>query len=70
MNQVERLQNQKQPTENAQHQIQNQMLVDSTKGEKSTPQMMLQLLTATQPPVQIQQVAQNQIRKGYLDIKI
>ncbi len=70
MNQVEKLQNQKQPTENTQQQIQNQVLADATKGDKSTPQMMLQLLTATQPPAQIQQVAQNQLKKGYLDIKV
>lgn len=70
MNQVEKLQNQKQPTENTQQQIQTQVLADATKGDKSTPQMMLQLLTATQPPAQIQQVAQNQLKKGYLDVKV
>ena len=70
MNQAERLQSMKEPTVNVQQQIQNQVLVDSTRGDRSTPQVMLQLLTATQPPAQIQNVAQNQIKKGYLDIKI
>ncbi len=70
MNRAEKLQSYREPAVNVQQQIQNQVLVDSTKGDRSTPQVMLQLLTATQPPAQIQNVAQNQIKKGYLDIKI
>lgn len=59
----------------AQQQIQIAMLQQVISGDAPTGNMnpqtqMLQLITAVQPLQQIQQTAQSQIQKGYLDIKI
>ncbi len=43
---------------------------ESINGSHGIQRQMLQLLANQQPLTQIQHVAQNQINKGYLDIKI
>jgi hypothetical protein len=63
-----------QTTINQQNSVQNNLqkdvLKEATNGSSSAPKQMLQLLAATQPLAQIQSTAQNQLSKGYLDIKI
>ena len=50
--------------------LQKDVLKEAVNGNSSAPKQMLQLLAATQPLAQIQSTAQNQLSKGYLDIKI
>ena len=49
----------------------NKQITDQTKGAKGAQNQVVQLLGNTPPPVlTTQQIAQNQIKKGSLDIKI
>lgn len=53
--------------------VQNELQKDifkQTIDAGSTQNQILQLLASTQPVLQIQQIAQNQIAKGYLDVKV
>ncbi|MCX7737353.1 MAG: hypothetical protein N2319_11665 [Candidatus Kapabacteria bacterium] len=53
--------------------VQNELQKDifkQTVDAGSTQNQILQLLASTQPVLQIQQVAQNQIAKGFLDVKV
>ncbi|MFP4369710.1 MAG: hypothetical protein ACLFR2_09030 [Candidatus Kapaibacterium sp.] len=70
-------QRQNQPVESkapvsVQMEIQKDILKQATTqtGSTNIQNQMLQLLASAQPLFQIQQTAQNQISKGYLDIKI
>lgn len=76
---VDRLQDQKpvqtsaspqERVENVQFELQKNILQEQMTGENSKNNIMLQLLASQQPVQQIQQTAQNQIEKGYLDVRI
>lgn len=58
------------PPVTVQNGIQKEMLKETTEGATSMQKQMLQLLASAQPLAQIQQTAQSQIQKGYLDIKV
>lgn len=53
-----------------QKEVQKEVLKDTVIGSGSTQKQMLQLLTSAQPMQQVQQTAQSQLSKGYLDIKV
>jgi hypothetical protein len=58
-----------------QQQLQIEMLQQTTKGgivgtDNNLQKQLLQMMAAATPQQQIQAVAQNQLSKGYLDIKI
>lgn len=60
---------------NPQQQMQVEMLKQATSGnavgtDNNLQKQLLQMMSATAPAQQIQSVAQNQISKGYLDIKV
>jgi hypothetical protein len=57
-------------TNNVQNELRNQMFRESTSGPSSQNKVMMQLLMSVQPQEQIQRTAQNQISKGYLDVKV
>jgi hypothetical protein len=71
---IEKIQKQEtQSGEKANTTVQNEVQKDifkQTIDAGSTQNQILQLLASTQPVLQIQQVAQNQIAKGYLDVKV
>lgn len=71
---IENIQKQEtQSGEKASTTVQNELQKDifkQTVDAGSTQNQILQLLASTQPVLQIQQVAQNQIAKGYLDVKV
>jgi hypothetical protein len=71
---IEKIQKQEtQSGEKASTTVQNEVQKDifkQTIDAGSTQNQILQLLASTQPVLQIQQVAQNQIAKGYLDVKV
>ena len=51
-----------------QNELQKDVLKDTMDG--NVQKQLLQMLANTQPPQQIRQVAQTQINKGFLDIRI
>jgi hypothetical protein len=51
-----------------QNEIKKEVLKQTIEGD--TQKELLQLLSAVQPQQQIQKTAQDQIEKGYLDIKV
>ncbi|MBE2190117.1 MAG: hypothetical protein KGZ71_10735 [Desulfobulbaceae bacterium] len=54
-----------------QHELQKEVLRESVGiGDLSIQKQLMQLLMSAQPIIQVQQTAQNQIAKGYLDIKV
>ncbi|MGB9702176.1 MAG: hypothetical protein ACPL1A_05530 [Candidatus Kapaibacteriota bacterium] len=60
---------------NPQQQMQVEMLKQATTGnvvgtDNNLQKQLLQMMAAASPVQQIQSVAQNQISKGYLDIKV
>lgn len=57
-------------TSNVQNELRNQMYRESTSGPSSQNKVMMQLLMSVQPQQQIQRTAQDQISKGYLDVKV
>ncbi len=71
---IEKIQKQEtQSGEKANITVQNEVQKDifkQTIDAGSTQNQILQLLASAQPVIQIQQVAQNQIAKGYLDVKV
>jgi|YNPMSStandDraft_2_1061718.scaffolds.fasta_scaffold09531_2 hypothetical protein len=58
------------PQNNVQMELQKQMLKEATTGASSIQNQMLQLLASAQPVQNVQQTAQKQLEKGYLDIKV
>lgn len=60
------------PQMSVQNGIQKDMLKETTTGvgANSVQKQTAQLLATSQPLAQIQQTAQSQISKGYLDIKV
>lgn len=58
------------PPTTVQNGIQKEMLKESLMGTSSMQNQMLQLLASAQPLQSIQDTAQKQIEKGYLDIKV
>lgn len=60
------------PQMSVQNGIQKEMLKETTTGTgaNSVQKQTAQLLATSQPLAQIQQTAQSQISKGYLDIKV
>ena len=50
--------------------INDQMLKESTNGNSSPNKAMMQLLMSVQPKEQINRTAQDQLSKGYLDVKV
>lgn len=50
--------------------INDQMLKESTNGNSSPNKAMMQLLMSVQPKEQINRTAQNQLSKGFLDVKV
>lgn len=58
------------PQNNVQMELQKQMLKEATMGASSIQNQMLQLLASAQPVQNVQQTAQKQLEKGYLDIKV
>ncbi|MFP4527411.1 MAG: hypothetical protein ACLFQX_02600 [Candidatus Kapaibacterium sp.] len=59
------------PPITVQNEIRKEMLRDAAgTGAGSTQRQLLQLLASAQPQQQIQQTAQSQIEKGYLDVKV
>lgn len=52
-----------------QKQLQQEMLKDSM-GTDGFQKQLLSLISSSQPTASVQQTAQNQLQKGYLDIKI
>lgn len=71
---IEKIQKQEtQSGEKANTTVQNEIQKDifkQTIDAGSTQNHILQLLASSQPIILIQQVAQNQIAKGYLDVKV
>lgn len=57
-------------TNNVQNEVRNQMMKEATAGPNSQNKVMMQLLMSVQPQQQIQRTAQDQISKGYLDVKV
>jgi hypothetical protein len=54
-----------------QHELQKEVLQEAVgKGDLSIQKQLMQLLMSAQPVIQVQQTAQNQISKGFLDIKV
>jgi len=51
-----------------QNEIQKDVLKEAMNGDMQ--KQLLQMLASAQPQAQIQQVAQNQLSKGHLDIKV
>ncbi len=51
-------------------QIQQKVLTDAMSGESSPQQQAMQLLTSAPNLNQTQQIAQQQIKQGYVDVKI
>ncbi len=58
------------PQMTVQNGIQKEMLKESLMGASSVQNQMLQLLASAQPVQSIQQTAQKQLERGYLDIKV
>ncbi len=71
---IEKIQKQQtQSGEKAATTVQNEIQKDifkQTIDAGSTQNQILQILSSAQPVLQIQQVAQNQIAKGFLDVKV
>lgn len=62
---------QQQPPVSVQNEVQKEILKQTMgQGSNSQQRQLMQLISSAQPMFQIQQTAQNQISKGYLDIKI
>lgn len=57
-------------TNNVQNELRDQMLKEATTGPSSQNKVMMQLLMSVQPQEQIQKTAQDQLSKGYLDVKV
>jgi len=55
---------------NVQQNIQVQVQKDATQGPSTPTAQNVQVLASTQAATQLQATAQQQIRNGYLDIKI
>lgn len=51
-------------------QIQQKVMTDAMQGESSPQQQAMQLLTSAPNLNQTQQIAQQQIKQGYVDVKI
>lgn len=51
-------------------QIQQKVMTDAISGESSPQQQAMQLLTSAPNLNQTQQIAQQQIKQGYVDVKI
>lgn len=57
------------PPVTVQNEIQKEVLKQTMEGD-NTQQQLLQLLAMLQPQQHIQRTAQDQLEKGYLDIKV
>jgi hypothetical protein len=69
--QTQQTQAEEKPPVTVQNEIQKEVLKDAVgAGPESTQKQLLALLANTQPQESIQQTAQNQIKKGYLDIRV
>ncbi len=53
-----------------QNEIQKEVFQQATVGENSLQKQLLQLLSSLPNPQQVQRNAQDQIREGFLDVKI
>ncbi|MCO5252413.1 MAG: hypothetical protein M9949_13480 [Candidatus Kapabacteria bacterium] len=54
-----------------QNELQREVLREAVGiGDLSIQKQLMQLLMSAQPIIQVQQIAQNQIAKGFLDIKV
>lgn len=51
-------------------QIQQKVMTDAIQGESSPQQQAMQLLTSAPNLNQTQQIAQQQIKQGFVDVKI
>ena len=58
------------PPVTVQNELQKEILRQNLTGAIDTQKQLLQLLASMQPMQHVQQTAQNQLSKGYLDIKI
>ncbi len=54
----------------ANSQIQQKVMTDAIQGQSSPQQQAMQLLTTAPNLNQTQQIAQQQIKQGYVDVKI
>ncbi len=52
-----------------QNEIQKEVLKD-TMGPDSLPKQILSLMAASQPQQSVQNIAQGQIQRGFLDVKV
>lgn len=53
-----------------QQRVQQEVLQETTVGAQSPQKQMMALLASAQPEKQVQQTAQDQIEKGFLDVRI
>jgi hypothetical protein len=63
-------QQQQQTTLNTQREIQVNQLQKQSSGLGTTQSQLIQLLANQQPVEQVQRTAQDQLSKGFLDVKI
>jgi hypothetical protein len=55
---------------NTQQALQQEVLQETTTGAQSPQKQMMALLASVQPEKQVQQTAQDQLQKGFLDVRI
>lgn len=59
------------PPISVQNELQKEVLKEASgTGANSNQKQVLQILASAQPTMSVQELAQNQIKKGYVDIKV
>ena len=56
--------------QSVQNGLQKEVMQETLQGTSSIQNQMLQMMASSRPPQSVQETAQKQIEKGYLDIKV